>query len=120
MFSCLFIVTLLSPAGKGLTSVMLIAFLSHSHVVSCVRCGAGLYQFLIAAFFFTLIGRKTVSIKFFLFEKGNGAEQGPKSTCQLNVPNVFGILTKIKMGKIKTYIYPLYTFNLQFLSIVVA
>ena len=43
MLSHLFIAALWSPAGKGLTSylllVMFIVFLLHSHVVSWVRCG---------------------------------------------------------------------------------
>ena len=43
MLSCLFIVALCSPAGKGLTSwlsfVMLVVFLSLPHVVPWVRCG---------------------------------------------------------------------------------
>ena len=43
MPSCLFIAALWSPAGKGLTSwlllVMFIVFLLLSHVVSWVRCG---------------------------------------------------------------------------------
>ena len=43
MLLCLFIAALWSPAGKGLTSrlllVMFIVFLLLSHVVSWVRCG---------------------------------------------------------------------------------
>ena len=43
MLSCLFIAAMWSPAGKGLTSWLLcvrcfLVFLSHSHVVSWVRC----------------------------------------------------------------------------------
>ena len=53
----LFIAALWSPAGKGLTSwllfVMFIAVLLLSHVVSWVRCGTCLYQFLIFAIFLT-------------------------------------------------------------------
>ena len=59
MLSRLFIAALWSPAGKGLTSwlllVMLIVFLLLSHVVSWVRCGTLLYRFLIFAIFLTLI-----------------------------------------------------------------
>ena len=48
-----------SPAGKGLTSwlllVMFIVFLLLSHVVSWVRCGFWLYRFLIFAVFLTFI-----------------------------------------------------------------
>ena len=44
MISCLFVAALWSPAGKGLTSwlllVMFIVFLLLSHVVSWDRCGA--------------------------------------------------------------------------------
>ena len=51
----LFIAALWSPAGKGLTSwlllVMFIVFLLLSHVVSWVRCGAWLYRFPIFAVF---------------------------------------------------------------------
>ena len=43
ILSCLFIAALWSPAGKGLTSwlmlVMFIVFLLLSHVVFSVRCG---------------------------------------------------------------------------------
>ena len=46
------------PAGKGLTSclllVMFIVFLLLSRVVSWVRCGTSLYRFLIFAFFLTM------------------------------------------------------------------
>ena len=52
-----FIAALCSPAGKGLTSwlslVMFIVFLLLSNVVSCVRCGTGLYRFLIFAVLLT-------------------------------------------------------------------
>ena len=55
--SCMFIAALLSPAGKGLTSwlllVMSIVFLLLSHVVSWVKCGTCLYIFLIFAIFLT-------------------------------------------------------------------
>ena len=56
----LFIDALLSPAGKGLT-FWLSFVMSNCDVVtfplvSCVRCGAGLYQFLIFALFLTLSG----------------------------------------------------------------
>ena len=58
MLLCLFIAALSSPAGKGLTSwlllVMFIVFLLLSHVVSWVRCGTSLYHFLIFAGFLTL------------------------------------------------------------------
>ena len=57
MRSRLFIAFLWSPAGKGLIYwllfVMLIVFLSLSHVVSWVKCGTWLYQFLIFATFLT-------------------------------------------------------------------
>ena len=64
MFSCLFIVALWSPAGKGLTSWLpcvwcFIVYLLLSHVVSWVRCGAWVYRFLIFAFFLTLIMHRT-------------------------------------------------------------
>ena len=53
----LFIAALWSPAGKGLTSwlllVMFIVFLLLSHVVSWVACGTWLYRFLILASFLT-------------------------------------------------------------------
>ena len=55
----LFIAALWSPAGKGLTSwvllVMFIVFLLLSHVVSWVRCGTLLYCFLIFASFLTFL-----------------------------------------------------------------
>ena len=55
--SCLFIVALWSPAGKGLTFWLLLAMfivlLLLSHVVSRVRCGTRFYRFLISAVFFT-------------------------------------------------------------------
>ena len=53
VFCCLFIAVLWSPAGRALTSWLswrmwcLIVFLSLSHVMSWVRCGAWLYWFLI-------------------------------------------------------------------------
>ena len=55
----LFIVALWSSAGKGLTS-WLSFVMSYSEfvtfpLVSCVRCGTGLYRFLIFALFRTLI-----------------------------------------------------------------
>ena len=58
LFSCLFVVALWSPAGKGLTSWIscvwcFIVILLLSHVVSWVRCGAWFYQSLIFAFFLT-------------------------------------------------------------------
>ena len=58
ILSCLFIAALWSPAGKGLTSwlllMMFIVFLLLSHVVFSVRCGTWLYCFLIFAVFLTL------------------------------------------------------------------
>ena len=58
MLSRLLIATLWSPAGKGLTSwlllVMFIVFLLLSHVVSWVSSGTYLYLFLIFAVFLTL------------------------------------------------------------------
>ena len=59
MLSCLFIASILSPAGKGLTSWLpcmwcFLMFLSVPHVVSLVRCGTWLYRFLIFAFLLTL------------------------------------------------------------------
>ena len=57
MLSRLFIVAMWSPAGKGLLSwllfIMLIEFLSLSHVVSWVRYGTWLYRFLIFGVFLT-------------------------------------------------------------------
>ena len=55
----LFIDALSSPAGKGLTS-WLSFVMSNCEVVtfplvSCVRCGAALYRFLIFALFLTLV-----------------------------------------------------------------
>ena len=59
MLSRLFIPALLSPAGKGLTSWLLlgmfIVFLLLSHMVSCVRCGTWMYRFLIFAVFLTFL-----------------------------------------------------------------
>ena len=59
ILSRLFIPALWSPAGKGKTSwlsfVMFNCVLSLSHVVSCFRCGARLYRFLIFAAFLTLV-----------------------------------------------------------------
>ena len=43
MFSCLFIVALWPPAGKGLSAILYVMFycvLSLSHMVSWLRCGA--------------------------------------------------------------------------------
>ena len=58
MLSCLLIAALWSPEGKGLASwllfVMFIVILLLSHLVSCDRCGALLYRFLILAVFLTL------------------------------------------------------------------
>ena len=55
---CLFFAALWSPAGKELTSwlllVMFIVFLLLSHVVSWVRFGTRLYRFLIFASFLTM------------------------------------------------------------------
>ena len=57
MLSHLFIAALWSLVGKGLTSwlsfVLLNCFLSPTHVVYWVRCGTGLYRFLIFAAFLT-------------------------------------------------------------------
>ena len=59
MLSRLLIAALLSPAGKGFTSwlllMMFIVFLYLSNVVSWVRCVTSLYHFLIFAAFLTLI-----------------------------------------------------------------
>ena len=60
ILSCLFHAALWSPAGKGLTHWLFcvwcfLVFLSLSHVVSWVRYGTWLYQFLIFAFFLTFI-----------------------------------------------------------------
>ena len=56
--SRLFVDTLWSPAGKGLTSwlsfVMSICDVVTFSLVSWVRCGARLYRFLICALFLTL------------------------------------------------------------------
>ena len=53
MLSILFIAALWSPAGKGLTSwlmlVMFIVILLLTHVVFWVRCGTGFNRFLIFA-----------------------------------------------------------------------
>ena len=61
MLSGLFIAVLWSPTAKVLTFwllfVMLIVFLSLSHVVSWVRCGICLYRFLIFAAFFTFFSK---------------------------------------------------------------
>ena len=59
ILSCLFLAALWSSAGKGLTSWLSCVwcfpvFLSHSHMVSWVRCDTWLYWFLIFAFFLTL------------------------------------------------------------------
>ena len=58
-----------SPAGKGLTSwlllVMFIVFLLLSHVVSWVRCGTWFYQFLIFASFITLYFIQSATNLFF-------------------------------------------------------
>ena len=57
IFLRLFIAALWSPAGKGLTSlllfVMFIVVLLLSHVVFWVRCGTWFYRFLIFAIFLT-------------------------------------------------------------------
>ena len=70
-----------SPAGKGLISwplfLMFIVFLSLSHVVSWVRCGTGLYKFLIFAAFLTLIGilqNNTYIWRVFLFGVAGGVK----------------------------------------------
>ena len=66
MLSRLFIDALWSPAGKGLTSwlsfLMLNCVLSLSHVLSWVRCGTCLYQFLIFATFLTLHAANLVTV----------------------------------------------------------
>ena len=66
MLSRLFIAALWSPAGKGLTSwlllVIFIVFLLLYHVVYWVRCGTRLYWFLIFAVFLTL--NKKLSFSF--------------------------------------------------------
>ena len=58
MLSRLFIAALWSPAGKGLTSwillMMFIVFLLLSHVVSWARCSTCLYRFLIFVIFPTI------------------------------------------------------------------
>ena len=57
MLSRLFIAALCSPAGKGMSSwlllVVFIVFLLLSHVISWVRCGIWLYRFLIFVVFLT-------------------------------------------------------------------
>ena len=57
MLSRMFIPALWLPAGKGLTSwlllVMFIVILLLSHLVSWVKCGTCLYRFLIFAVFLT-------------------------------------------------------------------
>ena len=59
MLSFLFSAALWSPAGKGLTSCSClwcsIVFLSHSHLVSWVRCCTWLYRFLIFVVFLTFL-----------------------------------------------------------------
>ena len=59
MLSRLFIAALWSPVGKELTSwpllVMFIVILLLSLVISRIRCGTGLYRFLIFAVFLTLV-----------------------------------------------------------------
>ena len=69
MLSRLFIAVLWSPAGKGLTSwlllVIFIVFSLLSHVVSLVTCGTWLYRLLIfAAFFFTFMSVFNLRIPF--------------------------------------------------------
>ena len=64
MFSHLFIAPLWSAPGIGLTSWLsclwyFIVFLSLSHMVSKVRCGAWLYRFLIVASFSKLLSSLT-------------------------------------------------------------
>ena len=64
----LFIDALWSHAGKGLTS-WLSFVMSNCEVVtltlvSCVRCGAYLYRFLIFALFLTLLGARFVLLDF--------------------------------------------------------
>ena len=56
--SCLFLVALWSPGGKGLASWLsgiwcFLVLLSLYDLVSLVRCGTWLYRFLVLAFFFT-------------------------------------------------------------------
>ena len=63
MLSCLFLLTLLSPAGKGLTSWLscvwcVLVLLSLSHMVSQVRCGSWLYW--IRSFPCSLLSNKQV------------------------------------------------------------
>ena len=65
----LFIAALWSPAGKVMTSWLLLVvfiFLLLSHVVSWVRCGTRLYRFLIFASFLTLNiqVKETIKLKF--------------------------------------------------------
>ena len=55
---CLFLAALWSPAGKELTSWLscmwcFLVFLSLSHMLSWIRCGIWLYQFLILPVFLT-------------------------------------------------------------------
>ena len=47
--------SLVVPAGKGQTFLALFVFLSLSNVVSWIRCGTCLYQFLIFAFLLTFV-----------------------------------------------------------------
>ena len=65
MLLLLFIAALWSPAGKGLTSwlllMMFIVFLLLSHVVSWVRCGTWLYYFLIFASVLTMSNCEVVT-----------------------------------------------------------
>ena len=66
MLSRLFIAAVWSPAGKGLTSwlllVMFIVFLLLSHVLSWVRCGTRLYRFLIFAVYLAVLKRLCIEI----------------------------------------------------------
>ena len=63
----LFVDVLWSPAGKGLTSwlsfVMSNCDVVTFPLVSCVRCGAWLYRFLIFALFLTFIEKNPENFK---------------------------------------------------------
>ena len=68
MLSRLLMAALWSPEGKGLTSwlllLMFILILLLFHVVSWVRCGIRLYQFLIfAAFLTSIIATNFISVR---------------------------------------------------------
>ena len=113
VLSHLFIAALWSPAGKGLTSwlliVMFIVFLLLSHVVSCVRCGTRLYRFLIFAVFLLRIEMQIFSLHWMMqnIRLFNVCEARRASRRHLNA-NVLHHPVQAKNLNFNPYIYILY------------